>query len=100
MDNNGQFRYSVVISVNSVETTGFSLYSIPGSGLITLHIPASVTGIADVYKRQRMCLSSVIAGRLHHVSKLSTFTYPKKLKCLILLKHPALRLYLVVLILS
>ena len=48
VDLDGKFHYSIIISITTVEVNGFSIYSEPGSGLMTLNIPASVTGLVDI----------------------------------------------------
>lgn len=48
MDKDGRVRYSTVIAVNYSGTGGFELRVIPGSGLVGLIVPATITGKADV----------------------------------------------------
>ena len=48
VDLDGKFHYSIIISITTIEVNGFSIYSEPGSGLMTLTIPSSVTGLVDI----------------------------------------------------
>ncbi len=65
-DLDGRFRYSTVIAVNYTGDGGFELRVIPGSGLVGLMVPATVSGKADVmiYDAQGRQLprQTVVAG--------------------------------------
>lgn len=66
-DLDGRFRYSTVIAVNYTGNGGFELRVIPGSGLVGLIVPATVSGKADVmiYDAQGRQLQrqTVVAGQ-------------------------------------
>lgn len=67
VDKDGRFRYSTVIAVNYTGNGGFELRVMPGSGLVGLVVPATVSGKADVmiYDAQGRQLQrqTVVAGQ-------------------------------------
>ena len=66
VDRDGRIRYSTVIAVNFTSSAGFELRVMPGSGLVGLTIPATISGKADVmiYDAQGRLLQrqTVVAG--------------------------------------
>lgn len=67
VDKDGRSRYSTVIAVNYAGNGGFELRVMPGSGLVGLIVPATVTGKVDViiYDAQGRQLQrqAVVAGQ-------------------------------------